>query len=62
MRHVLSMVTARLLSRLGRKTGDVEAKALEGNDWGAEAQPKLTEFETEKAARAMTRAEFEVMV
>jgi hypothetical protein len=61
MGHVLSTVT-RLLARFGKKTGDIEAKALEGNDWGAEAQPKLTEFETAKAAKAMTSAEFEVMV
>jgi hypothetical protein len=63
MRHLLSTLMATLRARFGRKAEeDVEVKALEGNDWGAEAQPKRTEFETQKAARAMTSAEFEVMV
>jgi SHS2 domain-containing protein len=55
-------MTARLLPRRCRSRDEVEANALSGNDWGAEAQPKITEFETEAAAKAMTRAEFEKMV
>jgi hypothetical protein len=60
--RVLSTMTAGLFARRSRNRDEVEAKALAGNDWGAEAQPKITEFETEAAAKAMTRAEFEKMV
>jgi hypothetical protein len=45
-----------------REYEDIEARELEGNDWGAEAQPKLTEFETEEATKAMTSAEFDRIV
>jgi hypothetical protein len=55
-------MTAGLRARRCRHQDEVEAKALAGNDWGAEAQPKITEFETEAAAKAMTWAEFEKMV
>jgi hypothetical protein len=62
IRRLLSTVTAALRARRSRHQDEVEARALAGNDWGAEAQPKITEFETEAAAKAMTRAEFEKMV
>jgi hypothetical protein len=62
MRDVLSSITARFLARRSRRTDEVEEKALAGNDWGAEAQPKITEFETEQSAKAMTCAEFEKVV
>jgi hypothetical protein len=62
MRRALSTLKAGLRARRSRRADEVEARALEGNDWGAEAQPKLTEFETEQAAKAMTWAEFEKMV
>jgi hypothetical protein len=55
-------MAAALRARRSRNQDEVEARALAGNDWGAEAQPKITEFETEAAAKAMTRAEFEKMV
>jgi hypothetical protein len=45
-----------------RDCEDVELRELEGNDWGAEAQPKITEFETEESTKAMTSAEFERIV
>ncbi len=45
-----------------RGDDDIEVRELEGSDWGAEAQPKVTEFETEEATRAMTSLEFEKMV
>jgi hypothetical protein len=55
-------MTARLRARRDWRKDEVEAKALAGNDWGAEAQPKITEFQTEQAAKAMTFAEFEKVV
>jgi hypothetical protein len=45
-----------------REYEDVELRELEGSDWGAEAQPKITEFETEESTKAMTSAEFERIV
>jgi hypothetical protein len=66
MKNVLQraheLVTAGLAAGRNRRSEEVEAKALEGNDWGAEAQPKRTEFATEKTAKAMTSSEFERVV
>lgn len=55
-------MTGWLPRRRSGNADEVEVRALAGNDWGAEAQPKVTEFETEEAAKAMTSAEFEKMV
>jgi hypothetical protein len=60
--RALEFLTAGLGRRHRRELEEVEVRALEGNDWGAEAQPKRTEFETEKAAKAMTSSEFEWVV
>ncbi len=45
-----------------RKLVTVERLALEGSDWGAEAQPKLTEFESAEAVRAMVSHRFDWLV
>jgi hypothetical protein len=60
--RALSTMTARFRPGRSRSKDEVEAQALAGNDWGAEAQPKITEFQTERAAKAMTFAEFEKIV
>jgi hypothetical protein len=62
LRRAVEALTARLARARSHGFEGVEARALEGNDWGAEAQPKRTEFETRKAARAMTCSEFDRVV